>query len=174
MASIDKSQSGGEMNSPGTDGESTPSVELRIRRLVKDQLYGVLCTQSDGQPYGSMVAFAFTEDLKHVVFGTPKATKKYQILTACRNVALVVNNMNRHPNDLMNVEALTATGRAGEITPTEPATRWADMLVQRHTYLKAFIFSPSTALFEVEIGRFFYVRSFQDVTQWDPPTGGNQ
>jgi heme iron utilization protein len=133
-----------------------------------------LCTQSDGQPYGSMVAFAFTEDLRHVVFGTPRATKKYEILTACRNVALVVNNMNRHPNDLMKVEALTATGRASEITPSEPATRWASMLVQRHPYLEAFIFSPSTALFEVEIGRYFFVRSFQEVTQWEPSSGGIQ
>ena len=174
MTSIDKSQSGGEINTPGTDGESTPSVELRIRRLVKDQLYGVLCTQSDGQPYGSMVAFAFTEDLKHVVFGTPRATKKYQILTACSNLALVVNNMNRHPNDLMSVEALTATGRASEITPNAAATRWANMLLQRHPYLEAFIFSPSTALFEVEIGRFFFVRSFQDVIQWEPSTKGIQ
>jgi uncharacterized protein YhbP (UPF0306 family) len=172
MASIDNPLSGGRIGEPDADSESALPVELRIRRLVKDQLYGVLCTQSDGQPYGSMVAFVFTEDLKHVVFGTPKATKKYQILTACKNVALVVNNMNRHPNDLMRVEALTATGRASEITLTEPATRWANMLLQRHPHLEAFIFSPSTALFEVEIGRFFFVRSFQDVTQWEPSTKG--
>jgi nitroimidazol reductase NimA-like FMN-containing flavoprotein (pyridoxamine 5'-phosphate oxidase superfamily) len=169
MASIDKSQSGGEMNTPGTDGENPLTLESRIRYLVEDQLYGVLCTQSDGQPYGSMVAFAFTEDLRHVVFGTPKATKKYEILTACRNVALVVNNMNRHPNDLMNVEALTAIGRASEIMPTGPATRWASMLLQRHPYLEAFFSSSSTALFKVEIARFFCVRSFQEVTEWAPP-----
>jgi len=174
MASIDKPPSGGQMNEPSTDGEGSLSVELRIRRLVKDQLYGVLCTQSDGQPYGSMVAFAFTEDLKHVVFGTPRATKKYQILTACSNVALVVNNMNRHPNDLMNVEAVTAIGKASEIIPAGPATRWSNMLLQRHLYLEAFISSPSTALFEVDIGRFFFVRSFQDVKQWEPSTDGIQ
>jgi hypothetical protein len=174
MASFDNPLSGGGIGEPDAERESALSVELRIRRLVKDQLFGVLCTQSDGQPYGSMIAFAFTEDLKHVVFGTPKATKKYQILTACRNVALVVNNMNRYPNDLMKVEAFTATGRANEITPAEPVTGWADMLLQRHPYLEAFISSPLTALFEVEIGQFFFVRSFQNVTQWDPSTGGIQ
>lgn len=170
MTNIDKPQPGGQMNKSDTDSESTLSVESRIRRLVKDQLYGVLCTQSDGQPYGSMVAFAFTEDLKHVVFGTPKATKKYEILMTCKNVALVVNNMNRHPDDLMKVEALTATGRASEITSTEPANRWAEVLLQRHPYLEAFIVSPSTALFEVEMGRYFFVSSFQEVSQWEPST----
>lgn len=168
MANIDKPQSGGQMNESDTNGEGALSVELRIRRLAKDQLYGVLCTQSDGQPYGSMVAFAFTEDLRHVVFGTPKATKKYEILTACRNVALVVNNMNRHPDDLMKVEAFTVTGRASEIKPTEPAARLANVLLQRQPNLEAFISSPSTALFEVEITRYFFVCSFQEVTQWEP------
>ncbi len=169
MTSIDKPQPGGrQMNESDIDSDSTLSVELRIGRLLKDQLYGVLCTQADGQPYGSMVAFAFTEDLKHAVFATPKATKKYEILMTCRNVALVVNNMNRHPDNLMKVEALTATGRASEITSTEPANRWADVLLQRHPYLAAFIDSPSTALFEVEVGRYFFVSSFQDVKQWEP------
>jgi len=156
------------MNETDTDSESIHSVELRIRHLVMDQLYGVLCTQSDGQPYGSMVAFAFTEDLKHVVFGTPRATKKYQILTACSNVALVVNNMNRHPNDLMNVEAFTATGRAREIGQADTESRWAGLLTIRHPNLEAFFSSPSTALFSVEITRFFFVRSFQKVTEWAP------
>lgn len=172
MASIDNTLSGGRIGEPDAEGESALPVELRIRRLVKDQLYGVLCTQSDGQPYGSMVAFAFTEDLKHVVFGTPKATKKYEILTACRNVAFVVNNMNRHPNDLMKVEAFTATGMAHEITQLNISSRWAGLLAIRHPNLEAFFSSPSTALFEIEIGRFFFVRSFQDVTQWNPSTDG--
>ena len=149
------------MNKPDTDSEDLRTVESRIRRLVKDQLYGVLCTQSDGQPYGSMVAFAFTEDLRRVVFGTPKATKKYEILSACRNVALLVNNMNRHPDDLMNVEAFTATGRAREIGQSEAESRWAGLLATRHPNLEAFFSSPSTALFNVEIARFFFVRSFQ-------------
>lgn len=169
MAGIDNPQSSGRRKEPDSERESSLSIESRIRRLTKDQLYGVLCTQSDGQPYGSMVAFAFTEDLRHVVFGTPKATKKYEILRACRNVALLVNNMNRHPDDLMNVEAFTSTGIAHEISPLEPESRWADLLATRHPHLEAFFSSSSTALFKVEITRFFFVRSFQKVTEWAPP-----
>jgi hypothetical protein len=174
MAGIDPPQSGGQRNEPDSDSDSSLSVESRIRRLAKDQLYGVLCTQSDGQPYGSMVAFAFTEDLRHVVFGTPKASKKYEILTACRNVALVVNNMNRHPDDLMNVEAFTSTGIAHEITQLEVESGWAGLLATRHLNLKAFFSSSSTALFRVEITRFFFVRSFQEVTEWAPPANATK
>ncbi|MDZ4724182.1 MAG: pyridoxamine 5'-phosphate oxidase family protein [candidate division Zixibacteria bacterium] len=171
MADIDRSHFGGQGGEPDGGGEYDLSVEGWIHRLIEDQLYGVLCTQSDGQPYGSMVAFAFSEDLKHVVFGTPRATKKYQILAACRNVALVVNNMSRHSNDLMKVEAFTATGRASEITQTGIPSQWVQSLLKRHPNLEAFVLSSSTAIFEISIARFFLVRSFQKVTEWTPPSG---
>jgi hypothetical protein len=116
-----------------------------------------------------MVAIAFTEDLRYVVFGTPRTTKKYRILMACSNVALLVNNMNRHPNDLMSVEALTATGRASEIGQLEVESRLVGLLATRHPNLEAFFASSSTALFKVEISRFYFVRSFQEVYEWAPP-----
>lgn len=142
--------------------------ETRIRGLIRDQLYGVLCTQSKTQPYGSMVAYAFSDDLKDIVFGTPRNTNKYRFLTDCRNVAFVVNNMNRHTDDLMKVEAVTATGRAIELSPGGADTGWAELLLQRHANLKTFVTSKSTALFKIEISRFFYVSSFQEVMEWTP------
>ena len=55
----------------------------KIRRLVTEQLYGVLCTQGQGQPYGSLIAFAFSDDLSRAVFATPIATRKYHLLSEC-------------------------------------------------------------------------------------------
>ena len=37
----------------------------RIRRLTSGQPYAVLCTQGEGQPYGSLVAFAFSDEVGH-------------------------------------------------------------------------------------------------------------
>lgn len=160
--------SDGKIGQQRTDKMRPADPENRIRGLIRDQLYGVLCTQSNAQPYGSMVAFAFSDDLKYIVFGTPRNTNKYRFLTDCRNVAFVVNNMNRHADDLMKVEAVTATGRAIELPPGGADAGWADLLLQRHMNLKAFITSTSTALFKIEISRFFYVSSFQEVLEWEP------
>ncbi|MCK7494095.1 MAG: hypothetical protein MZW92_24830 [Comamonadaceae bacterium] len=50
-------------------GEAAPDrgpgedLDRTIRRLLDGQLYGVLCTQGQGQPYGSLVAYAMTPDL---------------------------------------------------------------------------------------------------------------
>jgi len=56
--------------------ESQENLYLKIRRLVDSQPFAVLCTQGQGQPYGSLVAYAPTEDLANAVFATSKATRK--------------------------------------------------------------------------------------------------
>jgi nitroimidazol reductase NimA-like FMN-containing flavoprotein (pyridoxamine 5'-phosphate oxidase superfamily) len=144
------------------------AVKEKIYNLAKEQPFGILCTQIQGQPYGSMIGFAFSDDLKHAVFATPKATRKYENLNKCKNIALVVNNREKHPNELMKIEAFTATGKAKEITEYEMDSEWARLLTDKHHYLKSFLESNSTALFHIRIVRFFYVRTFQDVREWIP------
>ena len=83
---------------PSADEHEDPALPERIRRLVSDQPYAVLCTQGDGQPYGSVVAFACSADLTTAVFATPVTTRKYRLLVACEQVALVVDNRPAYPD----------------------------------------------------------------------------
>ena len=163
---------GPEFNRPPADGHEEPPLPERIQQLVNDQLYAVLCTQGEGQPYGSVVAFAFSPDLTTAVFATQVATRKYRLLMACEQVALVVDNRPTHPDDLMKTEAITATGRAYQLEPGQMFDHWAGQLTARHPYLAAFVASASCALFRVEIVRFFHVVRFQEVQQWIPTASG--
>jgi len=143
-----------------------------IHALVAEQPFAVLCTQAGGQPYGSLVAFAFSADLKHFVFATPVATRKYRLLTECDHVALLVDNRGSFPDDMMKVSAVTVTGRAGQVEPGAGFEPWASLLTARHPYLKAFVQAPSTALFRVDVVRYLHVTRFQEVRQWIPALGG--
>jgi len=89
-----------------------PSIREDIHGLLRQEPFGVLCTQGEGQPYGSVVAYAFTQDLSALFFATSTATRKYCLLSACNQVAMVVDNRDRFPNDLMSTSAVTITGRA--------------------------------------------------------------
>jgi hypothetical protein len=150
---------------------SDPGSQLAksIRRLVNEQLYGVLCTQGQGQPYGSLIAFAFSDDLSRAVFATPVATRKYHLLTECDRVSLVVDNRPHYPHDMMKVEALTATGRAIEVPRGPNSKELESLLIGRHPQLKSFVKASSCALFRIDIVRFFHVGRFQEVGQWTPP-----
>jgi uncharacterized protein YhbP (UPF0306 family) len=112
-------------------------------------------------PYGSVVAFAFDQDLRSFVFATPTATRKFRLLCGCSRVALVVDNRGRFPDDLMKVGAVTVTGRAQQLEPDHEYDKWAGLLTARHPYLESFVKSPSTALFRVDVVRFFHVTRFQ-------------
>jgi uncharacterized protein YhbP (UPF0306 family) len=147
---------------------SGPGARENIQRLVADQLYAVLCVQAAGQPYGALVAFAFSGDFRHAVFATGTATRKYRALSECNHVALVIDNRPSRVDDLMQVEAVTATGHAQQVERDGDYDPWAGLLVGRHDYLESFVRADSCALFRVEVVRFLYVARFQEVSQWVP------
>ena len=150
---------------PGDKKCSTPE---RIRKLLTGQPYAVLCTQSQSQPYGSLVAFAAGDDLKTLVFSTPVATRKYRLLTECDHVALLIDSRSTSSEDMMGIEAVTVTGHAHVVVAGTEFDRWAGLLTARHPHLAAFVKADSTALVRVEVVRFFHVCRFQEVRQWVP------
>ncbi|MFC1601323.1 pyridoxamine 5'-phosphate oxidase family protein [Candidatus Sumerlaeota bacterium] len=160
---LDSSTTGGGQN-------SAAEIQLpeRIGRLVRERPYGVLCTQSQSQPYGSLVALAATDDLTTFVFSTPIATRKYRSLSECDHVALVIDSRSGAPAELMNVEAVTVTGRASVVALGPDFERWASLLIARHPHLAAFVRAESSALIRVEVVRYFHVCRFQEVHQWVP------
>jgi hypothetical protein len=133
-----------------------PGVIVQIRGLLQEEPFAVLCTQGGRQPYGSLVAFAFSEDL----------------LSECGRVALVVDNRSRHPDDMMQIGAVTVTGQAKQLDPGPEHDDCKALLTGRHPYLKTFVAAPSTALFRVEVVRFLHVTRFQEVRQWIPASNG--
>ncbi len=142
-----------------------------VARLVREQSYAVLCTQGGGQPYGSLVALAVTEDLGRAVFATPITTRKYRLLSECEHVALVIDSRSRSIEDMMRIEAVTATGRARQVVPGDEFEHEVAVLLGRHPQLELFVRSPTTALFRVDIIRYFHVTRFQEVRQWTPSRG---
>jgi uncharacterized protein YhbP (UPF0306 family) len=145
-----------------------PDLAARIRKLISRQSFGILCTQGRNQPYGSLIAYAFTEDLKHFFFTTPVATRKFKLLSACRRVALVIDSRCQHTDDMTRVDAVTLTGKATQIPSGADYTRGVGLLKSRHPYMAHFLDAASTALFRIDVVRFLHVTRFQEVSQWIP------
>jgi hypothetical protein len=148
--------------------EAPDDFEARLRALVTGQPYAVLCTQGGGQPYGSLVAIAFTPDLRHALFSTPTTTRKFRLLEGSERVAVLVDDRPRWPADLMRIQAVTVTGRAVRIGKEDDYERWAGVLVARHPHLGSFVRADSCALFRIDVLRYFHVERFQEVREWAP------
>lgn len=151
---------------PAPSGD-TP-LRGRIESLVLGQPYAVLSTQGEGQPYASLIAVRFREDLREVVFATPRTTRKYRLLAENPRMALLVDDRSREAATLMDLEAVTVTGNATEVPRGPEHARLAGFLLGRHPNLEDFLEAPTCALFRVAIRRFFHVRRFQEVQEWIP------
>jgi heme iron utilization protein len=148
------------------DKEKT--LEERIREMCEGQSFAVLATQGAGQPYASLIGFATNADLTHLVFATPKKTRKYALLEQENRVALLIDNRSSMPNNINNLSALTITGNACILSEPEEIDLWGDLLTNKHPYLRDFLASPDTAVVRVEVYQYLYVENFQNVSEWFP------
>jgi len=140
----------------------------RLREFLKDlfssQRLAVLATQSRKQPYGNLVAFMATNDLKHLLFATTRATRKYANISSNPRIAMVVDNRSNREADFHQAAAVTATGVVKEIEGPEK-NRFQKLYLAKHPYLKEFVSSPTCALLRMDVETYYVVRQFQNVVE---------
>jgi nitroimidazol reductase NimA-like FMN-containing flavoprotein (pyridoxamine 5'-phosphate oxidase superfamily) len=139
-------------------------IKKDLKKLLESQPLAVLATQSQGQPYASLVAFASSPDLKSLYFATTRSTRKYANLADDSRVALIVDNRSNKASDFRWAMAATATGRAGEV-PSRRKQGVVDLYLTKHPHLEEFVRSPTCALCEIRVQTFFVVTRFQHVVE---------
>jgi nitroimidazol reductase NimA-like FMN-containing flavoprotein (pyridoxamine 5'-phosphate oxidase superfamily) len=140
--------------------------EEQIRKILLElsssQKFAVLGTHQRGQPYGSLVAFAASPDLKNLVFATTRATRKFANLQDDRRVSMVLDNRSNRVADFRKAVAATALGRGQELKGPE-REKSAKMYLAKHPHLKAFVSSPTCALVRIRVKVYYLVWRFQNV-----------
>lgn len=135
-----------------------------LETLFRRQNLAVLSTQQGGQPYGSLVAFVVSDDLRELFFATGRATRKYSNICSDSRVALLVDNRSNQPEDFHEAMAVTVVGRAREVTREEREPLEARYLA-KHPHLSDFLSSPSCSLLCVDVATYYVVRRFQTVAE---------
>lgn len=141
-------------------------VADRLVALNKKELHAVLATESSGQPYTSLVAYALTPDARGILFITPRRTRKYRNIVRNSRVSLLIDTRRNTEDDYMSAESITILGIA---RPVRKGKKWlalAQIFAKKHPKLKKITSSPETALILVQITLGIHVTSFQRVTIW--------
>jgi heme iron utilization protein len=144
--------------------KNTTQLKALLKDLFSSQFLAVLATYGSGRTYGSLVAFAATDDLKSLLFATTRETRKFDNLTLNPMVALVMDNRANQETDFHRAIAVTATGSVKESVAPEK-----DLLLKlylsKHPYLKEFVTSPTCALLKVDVDTYYIVSNFQNVME---------
>lgn len=139
-------------------------LRVIIRQMLDSQKLAVLATQGEVTPYGSLVAFAATEDMKSLLFATTRATRKYANLLKNRGVAMVIDTRTNQTADFADAAAVTVLGDVEEIADHEEQ-ELTDVYLDKHPYLREFVSSPTTALLRVNVKTYIMVSRFQNVQE---------
>ena len=144
--------------------ESDEDFRHLLRELLRQQKLAVLSTHNGGQPYASLVAFAFSEDLGSLYFATPRTTRKFSNLQSDRRMVLLITSSANRETDFHEAMAVTVVGSAVEIQgPDKEAT--LGRYIAKHPYLEDFARSPTCAFMRVHARTYVLVKNFQHVME---------
>ena len=124
-----------------------------VKNILDDQNLAVLSTRDGNQPYSNLVCFTATDDLRCLVFATPRATRKYANLSAELKVAMLVDDRTNKAGDTQEATAVTAIGTARELGGQERLNSLG-CYIGKHPQLESFVSSSDTALFKIEVERY--------------------
>jgi len=142
------------------------SLLQKLKILLTNQSLCVLSTQDEGHPYANLVAFAVTEDLKNIVFATTRDTRKYNNLMREPHVAVLINNSTNSPRDFQDAMAATALGFAEKLAD-ERREKYLKLYIEKHPHLSDFVQAPNSAIFSIQVTRYFFVSQFQQAAELD-------
>jgi len=141
----------------------------KARQIIEDLLFGqslaVLATHNKAGPHASLVAFAATDDLKHLLFATSRATRKFANLTSDPRVVLLLDNRANRESDFRDAAAATVVGTAEEVASAKREC-FLPIYTGKHPYLIEFVNSPACALLKVQVQKYCIATRFQKVTEY--------
>jgi len=138
-----------------------------VARLCREQRVGVLCTQRGGLVHASLVCLVATDDLKSIIFATPKNTRKYENMLRDSRVTVMVHDVADKEGRLCGAAAAMAAGRAAEVRGEERAAL-APLFLEKHACLKDFVESPDSALMRIAVDAYRVALNVRDVVEFRP------
>ncbi len=137
-------------------------LRTKINDLLTAQLQGVLATQQSAQPYTSLMAFAHTPDLRHLIFATYRDTQKHANLLLNSAVSFLIDDRSNDPTDYQHAVAISVCGCAQAI-PDDERAGFLAIYLAKHPTLRYFVTSPDCELLRIMVSCYRVVSQFQAV-----------
>ena len=128
-----------------------------LRRIVGTQRFAVLATLNNQQPYSNLVAFAVSDDLRHIIFATNRNTQKYRNILLNDRIALLIDNRSNSQSDFAEALAITALGIASELKGKR-SVKLVQSYLDRHQSLADFLKRHDTAVISVTVTDYILAR----------------
>lgn len=139
-------------------------IKKEIKKLIFEQKIAILSTCNEGFPYANIIAFSCSDNLKEIIFVTPRATTKFSNLLSNPQAAILIDNRSNIDIDFYNTIAVTAIGKTDFIHTADDKEKYSSDYTLKYPNLKDFINSPDSAIVRLRVQRYIMVSNFQNVS----------
>ena len=137
-----------------------------LKAKLEKQRFGVLTSIKENQPHSTLVALVISDDLKKIIFATPRATRKFEAIKKNPNVALFMDDRENKPEDISKAVTISAVGKAIIIEDSdENLGQYRAKYLYKHPYLSDFLEAKETAIVEILVKQFQIVSKFKNVRE---------
>jgi len=139
-------------------------VKNMIHSLLESQLFCVLSTnlKEDNYPYSSLIAFLYSEDLKHIYFTTSRNTTKFTNLLSDPRVGIFFDNRSNNLEDVHGAITATVLGNVEELEK-EKNKEIIEEFKTKYPQLKEFLIKRHTAFLRIRVESYVVVYEFKKV-----------
>jgi heme iron utilization protein len=141
--------------------KNSEELAILIKNVLKQQRFAVLATQSDGQPYSNLIAFAEADNLNFLLFVTGRNTRKYTNSQKNNSAAVLFDNRTNQSSDLNNAVAITAIGIIEEVA-LKDTNGFSNIYLAKNPELKDFLEKSENALMKIMVKEYI-VATFKGV-----------
>jgi len=153
-------------NKDSGQNAGTRQLQGILTQLFTSQKFAALATEDRGKPHNCLVAFAATDDLRHLLFMTSRNTSKYHNLMAESRVAILVDSRSNQDSDFRKAIAIAAMGQAKEAKGKQ-RDHLLGIYLAKHPQLADFANLSQNALVKVEISNY-EISTFHSVRIFQP------
>ncbi|HQO02419.1 MAG TPA: pyridoxamine 5'-phosphate oxidase family protein [Spirochaetota bacterium] len=143
--------------------ENTDSLKEFLGEIFSVQNFAVLATLCGNELYTNIVAFTASDDLKYIVFVTPRNTKKFTNITMNPTVSLFVDNRSNSDSDVFDAVGISVKGK-GEPVSEGMISSIAGKYRAEHPSLREFSDSANSSFIRITVEEYCVVRRFQEVS----------
>ena len=142
--------------------ESIDTITKKVIELTKNQHFGIISSLDKlNKIESNLISFAMSEDLKSLIFYTPKTSKKYNRIVGNDNVCIYINNTINEGRDIS--KALGISVSANYNAKPQNLAELSLLYSRKLPFMMGFVNSQSFTPIVVSIDTIEVTLRFQEV-----------
>jgi nitroimidazol reductase NimA-like FMN-containing flavoprotein (pyridoxamine 5'-phosphate oxidase superfamily) len=121
----------------------------KAETILRENTLCVLCTESDGNPYCSLMTYLLSDDLRVLYLISTRESRKFKNLLVNPRVSVLVDSR-QHPTAGANIVSVTFSGLFQPLADSE-TQRVKSAFAQEHQELAEILNHPDSIVFAIKL-----------------------